>query len=44
MNRSKTLLIILAVTGLARVLIFAVPIVGIYLFNENAIEMEVREK
>ena len=30
-NKSKGVLIILAVTGLARVFIFAIPVVGVYL-------------
>ncbi len=38
-NRSKTVLIILAVTGLARVFIFAIPVIGIYLgVNSNNTE------
>ena len=38
-NRSKTVLIILAVTGLARVFIIAIPVVGIYLgVNSNNTE------
>ena len=31
LNQSKAALIILAVTGFARVFIFAIPVVGVYL-------------
>ena len=37
--KGKTLLIILAVTGFARVAIFAIPVLGIYLgVNSNTTE------
>ncbi len=35
LNQSKAALIILAVTGLARVAIFAIPVVGVY-FGVNS--------
>ena len=39
LNQSKAALIILAVTGFARVAIFAVPVVGMYLgVNSNKTE------
>ncbi len=39
----KWVLIFLAVTGFARVAIFLVPVVGLYLYGERTYE-EVREK
>ena len=39
LNQSKAALIILAVTGLARVAIFAVPVVGVY-FGVNSDKTE----
>ncbi len=39
MLKGKTLLIVLAVTGFARVAIFAIPVVGMYFgLNSNSIE------
>ena len=38
-NKSKGVLIILAVTGLGRVFIFAIPVVGIY-FGVNSSNTE----
>ena len=39
LNQSKAALIILAVTGFARVAIFAVPVVGVYFgVNSDTIE------
>ncbi len=43
MNRRKWVLIFLAVTGFARVAIFIVPVVGLYLYGDRTYE-EVREK
>jgi hypothetical protein len=39
MLKGKTLLIVLAVTGFARVAIFAIPVVAVYFgMNSNSIE------
>ncbi len=39
--KGKTLLIVLAVTGFARVAIFAIPVVGLYFgLNSETIEQE----
>ena len=41
--KKKWLLLFLAVTGFARVAIFLVPVVGLYLYGDRTYE-EVREK
>ena len=43
MNRRKLVLVFLALTGFARVAIFLVPVVGLYLYGDRTYE-EVREK